>query len=101
MSTKEAYRAELDELLARFAKNVRRLREAKEPPCSQETLRLKAELDRTSIGNFEQGRADPRMSTMLTLADALGCTLNDLVEGLPVPKERRPPPNADRPSKAI
>jgi transcriptional regulator with XRE-family HTH domain len=90
MSTNEAYRAELDLLLKEFAKNVKRLREAKEPGYSQEDLSADSELDRTSIGNFEQGRSDPHMSTLLILADALGVTVNDLLAGLPIPNERRP-----------
>jgi transcriptional regulator with XRE-family HTH domain len=94
MSVDEAYEAELDELLAGFAKNVRRLRDAKN--YSQEDLCREAKLHRTTIGNYEQARSEPYLRSLLILADALGCTLNDLVEGLPVPKERRPPPKAER-----
>jgi hypothetical protein len=36
------------------------------------------------------------LGTLLVLADALGVTLNDLVQGVPVPKERKPPPKTKR-----
>ena len=39
------------------------------------------------------GDAEPRLMTLVIIADALGVKLDDLVAGLPVPKERRPPPN--------
>ncbi len=93
MSTKEAYRAELKEVLAGFGRNLRRRREGEE--YSQEVLRLDAKLDRTSISKYERGLTDPPLSVLLILADTLSCTLNDLVEGLPVPKERRPSPKAE------
>lgn len=94
MSAREAYRAELDLLLQGFANNVRRLREAKEPGYSQEDLCMDARLHRTAIGKFEQARSEPHLSSLLILADALGVSISDLVEGLPVPQERRPPPIA-------
>lgn len=96
MSTMEAYRAELDRLLAEFAGNLQRLRTAKGDSYSQEDLAWDAKLDRTSIGRYEQGRTDPSLSTLLILADTLGCTLNDLAKGLSVPQERRPSPKAER-----
>ena len=92
VSTKEPYKAELAILLQGFAANVRRLREAKAPGYSQEDLAWDTRLHRTAIGKWEQARSEPQLSTLLVLAEALGCTLNDLVEGLPVPRERRPSP---------
>lgn len=99
MSTREAYRAELDLLLKGFADNIRRLRDAKETGYSQEQLWMDAELHRTAVGKFEQARSEPSLSSLLILADTLDCTLNDLVEGLPVPKERRPSPKPRRVGK--
>jgi hypothetical protein len=32
------------------------------------------------------------MSTLLILAEAYGVSVNRIVEGLPTPKERKPPP---------
>lgn len=43
---------------------VRQLREAKATGYSQEELAFDTNLDCTSIGNFEQGRSDPHMSTL-------------------------------------
>jgi transcriptional regulator with XRE-family HTH domain len=96
MSTQEAYRAELDQLLRGFADNIRRLRKAKEPGYSQEDLWKDTGLHRTAIGKVEQARSEPQLSTLMILANTLGCTLDDLVKGLPVPKERRPSPKAER-----
>jgi transcriptional regulator with XRE-family HTH domain len=96
MSTHEAYEAELALLLREFADNVRRLRALKQPGYSQEALADDARLHRTEISKIERAQRDPRLSTLLILADALGLSLDDLVEGLPVPKERRPSPGTKR-----
>lgn len=94
MSKKEPYKAELAVLLQGFAANVRRLRETNR--YSQEDLAWDTGLHRTAIGKLEQARSEPQLSTLLILADALGCTLNDLVESLPAPRERRPSPTPKR-----
>lgn len=99
MSTDAAYRAELDRLRKGFAENVRRLRSAKDPVqnkpiYSQEDLSRDSGLHRTQIQKIETGKVEPRLSTLLILADALGASINDLVEGLAVPKERKPYPQA-------
>jgi transcriptional regulator with XRE-family HTH domain len=96
MSTHEAYEAELALLLREFAENIRRLRALKQPGYSQEALADDARLHRTEISKIERAQRDPRLSTLLILADALGLSLDDLVEGLPVPKERRPSPGTKR-----
>ena len=95
MSTEEAYQAELAQLRVEFAANVRRLRKG-----SQSDLADAATLHRTQVGYIEQGERNPRLHTLLILADAMGLTLNDLVEGLPIPKERQPSPQARREAKA-
>ncbi len=101
MSTQEAYRAELAGLLKGFAANVRHLRKGKESDrhtgYSQGDLGDDTDLHRTEIGKIERGSTEPRLTTLLILADALGVTLNDLVKDLPVPKERRPSPQSRRP----
>ncbi len=94
MSAQGPYKAELAILLNAFAANLRRLREAK--GCSQEELAWDTMLHRTAVGKLEQARSEPQLSTLLVLADALDCTVNDLVEGLQVPGERRPAPRAGR-----
>jgi transcriptional regulator with XRE-family HTH domain len=96
VSTWEAYHAELTELLKGFGENVRRLRERREEETgeryAQEALAADANLHRTQIGNIERGKTDPRLSTLLALADGFGVTLDALAEGLPAPRERRPAP---------
>jgi transcriptional regulator with XRE-family HTH domain len=96
MSTWEAYEAELARLRQDFADNVRRLRAQSGPGYSQQNLADAADLHRTEIGKIEGAERDPRMSTLLILANALGLTVDDLVRGLPVPKERRPSPGTRR-----
>jgi hypothetical protein len=38
----------------------------------------------------------PQLTTLVIIADTLDVKLQDLVEGLPVPKERKPPPTPKR-----
>jgi len=92
----EAYKTELARFLAGFGDNVRRLRNAKNPPYSQERLSHVTGLHRTEIGKIEQGVVEPRLTTLFILADGLGVSIDDLVDGLGVPVERRPSPNAER-----
>jgi transcriptional regulator with XRE-family HTH domain len=96
MSTTEAYKAELACILEAFGANVRRVRTAKRPHYSQERLAEATELHRTEIGKIEQGVVEPRLTTLLILADGLGVTVNDLLVGLWVPGERRPAPHHPR-----
>jgi transcriptional regulator with XRE-family HTH domain len=102
MSTREAYETEIAGLLQRLAHNVRRLREEKKPDLSQEEVASEAVLHRTEWGKIEQGKRDPRFSTMLVIAQTLGVTLNDLADGIDAPKERKPAPptKRKRPSKS-
>ena len=68
----------------------------KKPARSQEEVASEATLHRTEWGKIEQGKRDPRMSTMLIIAETLGVTLNDLAEGIAAPKKRKPSPLAKR-----
>ena len=92
MSTMDAYKDELARFLEGFGANVRRVRAAKHPPYSQERLSDATKLHRTEIGKIEQGLVEPRLTTLLILADGLGVTIDELVAGLWVPVERRPSP---------
>ncbi len=92
MSTREAHDTELAGLLQQLAGNVRRLREEKLPNLSQEEVASKAVLHRTEWGRIEQGKRDPRFSTMLVIARTLGVSLDDLAAGIDAPKERKPSP---------
>jgi transcriptional regulator with XRE-family HTH domain len=95
MSTMDAYKAELDRFLTGFGENVRRVRTAKTPRCSQERLALATRLHRTEIGKIEQGMVEPRLTTLFILADGLGVTIDELLAGLEVPLERKPSPNSE------
>lgn len=89
MSTMEDYKTELAEYLDGFGTNVYRLRTTR--ACiSQEQLASVAGLHRTEIGKIEQGRVEPRLTTLVILADALGAKVDELVAGLAVPVERKP-----------
>lgn len=88
--------AERTAYLQGFAENIRRIREEK--GWTQTELYTTADLHRTGLGRIEGGRYEPGLLTLVIIADALGVKLDDLVTGLPVPKERRPPPNKMRES---
>lgn len=92
MDEASAYKAELKTCLERFGANLRRLRTTREQHISQEELSFVTNLHRTEIGSLEQGRVEPRLSTLLILAEGLGVTLDELVAGVPVPVQRRPGP---------
>jgi transcriptional regulator with XRE-family HTH domain len=97
MSTREDYEAERAQILREFGDRVRALREEKAPELrlpryGQEKLAGDAGLHRTEIGKIERAETEPGLLTLLILAAGLRLTLNDLVEGLPVPKERKPAP---------
>jgi len=91
----DAYKAEMARFLAGFGANVRRVRLAKRPRCSQEQLSYTTGLHRTEIGKIEQGAVEPRLTTLLILADGLSVGIDELVTGLWVPEERRPSPHAE------
>ncbi len=90
----ETYKEELGRFLEGFGANVRRVRMAKRPPCSQESLSHATGLHRTEIGKIEQGLVEPRLSTLMILADGLSVGIDELLVGLWVPTERRPSPSA-------
>jgi transcriptional regulator with XRE-family HTH domain len=91
MSTVEAYKAELVRYLEGFGINVRNLRATRSPRISQEGLAGATKLHRTEIGKIEQGMVEPRLTTLVILADGLSVTLDELVADLWVPVERKPP----------
>lgn len=94
VDTGNAYTKEMTSLRRRFAVKLRGRREDKFR--SQETFAEHAHLHRTTIGGLEQGRTDPRLSTLLIVADALGVSIAELVSDLPVPRQRKPPPPAPK-----
>lgn len=89
------YKTERARCLERFGANVRRLR-TKGCGLSQEGLADLTRLHRTQIGKIEQGEVEPRLITLLILANGLGVAIGDLVAGIGAPVERRPSPPGDR-----
>jgi transcriptional regulator with XRE-family HTH domain len=91
-----AYKDERGRLLKRFGANLQRIRRNRGLGISQEHLAMLTELHRTEIGKLEQGVVEPRLSTLLILAESLEVSLDDLVVGLSVPRERKPAPGSGR-----
>ncbi|MHB8532051.1 MAG: helix-turn-helix domain-containing protein [Solirubrobacteraceae bacterium] len=96
MSTVEAYKEELSQLLRAFGANARRLREMRQPSCSQERLSYISGLHRTEIGRLELGAVEPRLTTLLILAEGLDVTIDELLRGLTAPSERKPAATRER-----
>jgi transcriptional regulator with XRE-family HTH domain len=96
MSAGADYEKELAALLEALGGNIRELREAKLPELSQEEVAQKAKLHRTEWGMIEQGKRNPRFSTLLVMAETLGITLDELAEGLDPPKHRKPAPGTKK-----
>lgn len=90
MASGTAYYAERADLRQEFAERFRRLR--KDRFRSQEAFAEHARLHRVTIGDLEQGKTDPPLSTLLIVAEALDVSVDALVEGIHVPKQRKPPP---------
>jgi transcriptional regulator with XRE-family HTH domain len=82
------YKAERKQLLQALAANLVRLR----GEHTQEKIAAKADLHPTSISYLERGEREPSMSTLLILAAAYGVSVDQILEGLPTPEERKPPP---------
>jgi transcriptional regulator with XRE-family HTH domain len=85
----ERYDAERTPLLRQFGERVRELRG---PGRTQVALAHQANLHPTYIGSLERGEQEPGMFVLLILAEVFGVSLDHLTHGLPVPRERRPPP---------
>lgn len=94
----DAYNAERSRLLMAFAEKLRA--ERKRQNISQETLALSASLHRNEIGYLERGEHEPYILTLLILASALEIPPAALLDGLHIPRERRPRRNA-QPHAAI
>ncbi len=88
MSTPDAYKVERARLLKVLGENL--CAERKRRDLSQEALAQAASLHRNAIGIIERGACEPGLLTVLVLADTLEVSINDLTEGVPTPRERRP-----------
>lgn len=65
-------------LVRAFARNLRKLREAK--GISQEELAHQAGLDRTYVSGCERGLRNASLASVEKLAKALGCHPRDLLD---------------------
>lgn len=70
-----------------FARNLRRARRSHD--LSQEALAAKAGLGAKHISEIERANKDPRLTTVLRLADALGMTAGELMSGFDEERARR------------
>ena len=68
------------DVLERFGQRVRELR--KEQGYSQEGFAATCELDRTYIGGIERGERNVALRNIETIAQSLGITLAELMDGL-------------------
>jgi transcriptional regulator with XRE-family HTH domain len=59
-----------------------RLRELRDGKLSQDGLSHETGIHSTSIGRLERGNRDPRLSTIIKLADGLGVEPGELVNRL-------------------
>ena len=66
-----------DKLLKEFGKNLQKLREAK--GLSTRQFAYEADISHSSVGRLEAGLANPTMTTLVKLAEALDVDLNSLV----------------------
>ncbi len=89
MARNDAYMAERARLLRTFGGKLRALRDRRN--VSLETLAEIANVHRTNLGALELGKRDPHLSMLLILADALEVPPGALLDGLPVPTERKAP----------
>jgi XRE family transcriptional regulator, regulator of sulfur utilization len=88
MAGRDAYTAERARLLRAFGENLRGLRTRRS--LAQEGLAEVASLHRNEIGIVERGKCEPGLLVLLILADALKVSPCVLLDGVPVPTERRP-----------
>jgi XRE family transcriptional regulator, regulator of sulfur utilization len=82
------YTVERARVLHALGENVRGLR--KRRGLAQERLAEVASLHRNEIGVIERGECEPGLLVLLIVADALEVPPSALLDGLPVPQERRP-----------
>lgn len=77
-----------DDLLA-IGRQIARLRSARR--MSQEQLAELAGLHRNYVGLVERGQRNPRLKTLIAIAEALNATLAELFEGVPRSSEANIP----------
>jgi transcriptional regulator with XRE-family HTH domain len=83
--------------MSRIGERVRELRVA--AGLSQQALSNAAGLSTSVVSQLEQGtNQDPRLSTLLALADAMGVTLDELAGRTPPAEASADRPAAERPA---
>lgn len=70
-----------DEQASRLAANIRKARLAAD--VSQESLAEALGCHRVNVVQLESGDKRPSVDRLINIAEALGCEVADLVEGLP------------------
>ena len=63
--------------------NLQRIRKAKDPKITQQDLAKATGLSRSYLSDVEHNRYNPSLDTTISLANALGVTLNELVYDIP------------------
>jgi transcriptional regulator with XRE-family HTH domain len=69
-----------DSAIQRFAKNMKKLREAK--GLSQGDIHRATGIDRAYISNLEAGKQNPTLETIAKIAEALGVSSDQLLKQL-------------------
>jgi len=76
-----------DRTLYALAKRIKELRRDK--GISQEELAHRSGLSRTGMGFLETGKRWPRLDTLMSVADGLNMTVDELLKGVHKPSKRR------------
>lgn len=62
-----------------IAQNLKHIRKAE--GLTQSDLARKIGINRSLIGAYEEGRAEPKLKTLMTIAQQFGCSIDDLISG--------------------
>ena len=73
--------------MANIAKNIRRLRTAQN--MTQDQLAERLHVTRQTVSNYEPGKSQPDIDTIVRLAEALQTDPNTLLYGIPKPPNRK------------
>ena len=73
--------------MANIAKNIRLLRAAQN--MTQDQLAERLHVTRQTVSNYETGKSQPDIDTIVRLAEALQADPNTLIYGIPTPPERK------------
>jgi|SRR5580704_2335874 DNA-binding XRE family transcriptional regulator len=74
-------------ILRALSNRIRELRAKKK--MSQEELAHRSGLSRTGMGLLETGKRWPRLDTLMSVAEGLSITVDELLKGLPKPSKKR------------